>query len=56
MSTNIIETGLDIPNANTMIINNAHQYGLSDLHPVARPGGAFEYQGVLLSHSIRPCR
>ncbi len=32
VSTNIIETGLDIPNANTMIINNAHQYGLSDLH------------------------
>ncbi len=30
--TNIIETGLDIPNANTMIINNAHHYGLSDLH------------------------
>ncbi len=32
ISTNIIETGLDIPNANTMIINNAHQFGLSDLH------------------------
>jgi transcription-repair coupling factor (superfamily II helicase) len=30
--TNIIETGLDIPNANTMIINDAHQFGLSDLH------------------------
>ncbi|NBS20057.1 MAG: transcription-repair coupling factor, partial [Flavobacteriia bacterium] len=30
--TNIIETGLDIPNANTMILNNAHQFGLSDLH------------------------
>ncbi|MCB9285531.1 MAG: transcription-repair coupling factor [Lewinellaceae bacterium] len=30
--TNIIETGLDIPNANTIIINNAHQYGMSDLH------------------------
>ena len=30
--TNIIETGLDIANANTMIINNAHNFGLSDLH------------------------
>lgn len=30
--TNIIESGLDIPNANTIIINNAHQFGLSDLH------------------------
>jgi transcription-repair coupling factor (superfamily II helicase) len=30
--TNIIETGLDIANANTMIINNAHHFGLSDLH------------------------
>ncbi|MEO0337725.1 MAG: TRCF domain-containing protein, partial [Bacteroidota bacterium] len=30
--TNIIETGLDIPNANTMIINNANQFGMSDLH------------------------
>ena len=30
--TNIIETGLDIPNANTIIINNANQFGLSDLH------------------------
>ncbi|MEM6966058.1 MAG: transcription-repair coupling factor [Bacteroidota bacterium] len=30
--TNIIETGLDIPNANTIIINNANQFGMSDLH------------------------
>lgn len=30
--TNIIETGLDIPNANTIIINDAHQFGMSDLH------------------------
>lgn len=32
VSTNIIESGLDIPNANTIIISNAHQFGLSDLH------------------------
>lgn len=31
-ATSIIESGLDIPNANTIIINNAHQFGLSDLH------------------------
>ena len=30
--TNIIETGLDIPNANTIIITEAHQFGMSDLH------------------------
>jgi transcription-repair coupling factor (superfamily II helicase) len=32
VSTNIIESGLDIPNANTIIINQAHLFGLSDLH------------------------
>lgn len=32
VSTNIIEAGLDIPNANTIIINNAQSFGLSDLH------------------------
>ena len=32
LSTNIIESGIDIPNANTIIINNAHNFGLSDLH------------------------
>jgi transcription-repair coupling factor (superfamily II helicase) len=32
VSTTIIESGLDIPNANTIIINNANNFGLSDLH------------------------
>lgn len=32
VSTTIIESGLDIPNANTIIINDAQNYGLSDLH------------------------
>ena len=32
VATTIIESGIDIPNANTIIINNAHYYGLSDLH------------------------
>lgn len=32
VSTTIVENGLDIPNANTIIINDAQNYGLSDLH------------------------
>ena len=32
IASSIIESGLDIPNANTIIINNAHHFGLSDLH------------------------
>ena len=32
IATTIIESGLDIPNANTIIINNAHNFGLSELH------------------------
>jgi len=32
VATTIIESGIDIPNANTMIIMDAHRFGLSDLH------------------------
>ncbi len=32
VATTIIESGLDVPNANTILINNANNFGLSDLH------------------------
>jgi transcription-repair coupling factor (superfamily II helicase) len=32
IATSIVENGIDVPNANTIIINNAQQFGLSDLH------------------------
>ena len=32
VATTIIENGLDVPNANTIFINDAHRFGLSDLH------------------------
>jgi transcription-repair coupling factor (superfamily II helicase) len=32
LATTIIESGLDIPNANTIFINDAHHFGLSELH------------------------
>ena len=32
VATTIIENGIDIPNANTIIVNNAQHFGLSDLH------------------------
>lgn len=34
IATSIIESGLDIPNVNTILINNAHHFGLSDLHQI----------------------
>jgi len=32
IATSVVESGVDIPNVNTMIVNNAHMFGLSDLH------------------------
>ena len=37
VSTTIIETGLDIPNVNTMIIHDADNMGLSQLYQLTRP-------------------
>jgi len=39
--TMIIESGIDIPNANTIIVNNAHTFGLSDLHQLRGRIGRF---------------
>ena len=47
LATTIIESGIDIPNANTIIINQAQNFGLSDLHQmrgrVGRSNKAFCY-------------
>ena len=52
--TMIIETGIDVPRANTIIINNAHTFGLSDLHQLRGRVGRFNKQAyayLLLPHS-----
>ncbi len=40
--TMIIESGIDIPNVNTIILNNAHYFGLSDLHQLRGRVGRFD--------------
>lgn len=44
LSTAIIESGIDIPGANTIIINDAHKFGLADLHQLRGRVGRFNLQ------------
>ena len=44
LSTTIIESGLDIPNANTIFINEAYRYGLAELHQLRGRVGRYKHQ------------
>ncbi|MCM1041179.1 MAG: transcription-repair coupling factor [Bacteroides sp.] len=57
--TKIVENGLDVPNANTIIVNDAHRYGLSELHQLRGRVGrsnkkAFCYMVAPPPHLLTP--
>jgi transcription-repair coupling factor (superfamily II helicase) len=56
VATTIIESGLDIPNVNTIFINEADKYGLADLHQLRGRVGRFKHRAYayLLLESDRP--
>lgn len=59
IATSIVESGIDIPNANTIIVNNAQNFGLSDLHQLRGRVGrsnkkAFAYLLTPPLHTLKP--
>ena len=52
VSTTIVESGLDVPNANTIFINNANNFGLSDLHQMRGRVGRSN-KSILLFYNSR---
>ena len=56
VATTIIESGLDIPNVNTIFINEADKYGLADLHQLRGRVGRFKHRAYayLLLESDKP--
>jgi len=56
VATTIIESGLDIPNANTMFINQADNYGLADLHQLRGRVGRYKHRAYayMLLESDQP--
>src|SRR5208283_4764298 len=56
VATTIIESGLDIPNVNTIFINEADNYGLADLHQLRGRVGRYKHRAYayLLLESDKP--